>query len=140
MICVLLIILALGGGFFAGMQYQKSQRSQFVMNNFGGNGQFRGRLGNGQNGNQVFRPVRGQVLSVSDTGMTVKMMDGSSRIIVVSGSTTFIKSDTATKSDVKVGDSVMVFGTQNSDGSVTAQNVAINPQGIQVTPSPTATQ
>ncbi len=132
-IAALLVVLALGGGFFAGMQYQKSQRPAFA----GAAGQLRGRFGAGQ-GNQAFRPVRGQVLSVSDTGMTVKMMDGSSRIVVVSGSTQFMKADSASKSDVKTGDSVMVIGTQNSDGSVTAQNVQINPVRMQVSPSPTA--
>lgn len=119
-IAVLLIVLALAGGFFAGMQYQKSKAVVLM----GANGQLRGRFGqNAQN----FRPVRGQVLSIDATGLTVKMMDGSSRIIVVSGSTVFMKSDTASKSDVKTGDTVMVVGTQNSDGSVTAQNVSINP-------------
>lgn len=124
-IAVLLIVLALGGGFFAGMQYQKSKVTVLA----GANGQFRRFGGNGAAG-QNFRPVRGQVLSIDDTGMTVKMTDGSSKIVVVSGSTTFVKSATAAKTDIKSGDTVMVIGTQNSDGSVTAQDVQINPPAI----------
>jgi hypothetical protein len=124
-IAVLLIVLALGGGFFAGMQYQK-QKSPMLA----GNGQFFRRAGQGGVGGQNFRPVRGQVLSIDDTGMTVKMMDGSSKIVVVSGSTVFVKSSTAAKTDVKSGDTVMVIGTQNSDGSVTAQDVQINPPAM----------
>ncbi|HYK09001.1 MAG TPA: DUF5666 domain-containing protein [Candidatus Eisenbacteria bacterium] len=127
-IAVLLVVLALGGGFFAGMQYQK-QKSPMLAGGTG-NGQFFRRFGqNGQN-MQAVRPVRGEVLSVDDTGMTVKMMDGSSKIVVVSGSTVFVKSSTAAKADVKSGDTVMVIGTQNSDGSVTAQDVQINPPAM----------
>src|SRR5690242_15497846 len=109
-IAALLVVLALGGGFFAGMQYQKSKAPSFA----GGNGQFFRRFAqNGQNG-QNFRPVRGQVLSIDSTGMTVKMMDGTSKIVVVSPSTMFVKSTSAASSDVKAGDTVMVIGAQNS--------------------------
>lgn len=125
-IATLLVVLALGGGFFAGMQYQKQKAPSLA----GGNGQFFRRIGQGGQSGQNFRPIRGQVLSIDDTGMTVKMMDGSSKIIVVSGSTMFVKSTTAAKTDIKSGDTVMVLGTQNSDGSVTAQDVQINPPAM----------
>src|SRR5258706_6762867 len=104
-IAVLLVVLALGGGFFAGMQYEKSKSPSLA----GGNGQFFRRFGqNGQN-SQAVRPVRGQVLSIDSTGMTVKLMDGTSKIVVVSPSTSFVKSTAASSSDVKSGDTVMVI-------------------------------
>lgn len=136
MIAVVLIIVAGIAGFFGGIQYQKAQRASFGQ--FAGQGgQFRQRFGqNGQN----FRPVRGTVISFDDTGLTVKSPDGSSKIVIVSSSTAFMKSDTAAKSDIKTGDTVMVFGAQNSDGSVTAQQVQINPPTRQMTPQPTVTQ
>lgn len=126
---VVLIILALGGGFLAGMQYQSSKIPSFG----GQNGQnLRQRFGqNGQN----FRPVRGQVLSQDKNTLTVKLSDGSTKIVVMSGSTVFVKSQKSSLSDLTTGDTVNVIGTQNSDGSVTAQDVQINPPGR---PFPTA--
>jgi len=135
-----LVIIALGGGFFAGMQYEKSKAPSLPGGAFmmGGNGQMRGRFGGGQN-RAGFAPVRGQVLSIDSTGMTVKLSDGSSKIVVVAPSTLFVKSSSASASDVKSGDTVVVVGTQNSDGSVTAQNVQINPPMIRIG-APTGTQ
>jgi len=138
-IAALLIVIALGGGFVAGMQFQKG-RALLTRNGsyatFRQNGQTRMRFGqNGQN----FRPVRGQVLSIDASGLTVKLSDGSSRIVVVSGTTTFVKSASAAQSDVKTGDTVMVVGTQNSDGSITALDVQINPPALNG-PTPTAAQ
>lgn len=120
LITVVLVILALAGGFFAGMHYQMSK----MVAQGGQYAQMRVRFGqNGQN----MRPIRGQVLSIDDTGITVKMMDGTSKIVLVSPSTVFIKSASAAKTDIKSGDTVMIVGAQNSDGSLTAQNVQINP-------------
>lgn len=140
-IAAVLVIIALGGGFLMGMQYEKSKAPSYANGPFmmGGNGQMRGRFGSGQNA--AFRPVRGQVLSVDNTGLTVKLSDGSSKIVVVAPSTVFVKSSTASASDVKSGDTIVVVGTANSDGSVTAQNVQINPPvGMMRVTAPTGTQ
>jgi flagellar basal body-associated protein FliL len=127
LVAVVLIIVAAAGGFFGGMMYQKSQVPSFGMMGQNGvrqGGNFAGRFG-GQNSN--FRPVRGQVLSINDNSLTVKMTDGSTKIVVLSASTAFMQSTKAALSDVKTGDTVNVVGTANSDGSVTAQDVQINP-------------
>lgn len=139
-IAAILIVIALAGGFFTGMQYEKSKASSFAGGTFmmGGNGQMRGRFGGGQNA--AFRPVRGQVLSIDSTGMTVKLSDGSSKIVVVAPSTMFIKSSSASASDMKSGDTVVVVGMANSDGSVTAQDVQINPPAGMMRVAPTGTQ
>jgi hypothetical protein len=59
--------------------------------------------------------------------MTVKLSNGSTEIVVLSSSTAFMQSTKAGLSDIKTGDTVNVVGTANSDGSVTAQDVQINP-------------
>ena len=59
--------------------------------------------------------------------ITVKLSNGSTEIVVLSASTAFMQSTKAALSDVKTGDTVNVVGTANSDGSVTAQQVQINP-------------
>jgi hypothetical protein len=119
-VAVVLIIVAAAGGFFAGLMYQKNQTPTLGT---AGRGNFAARAGQ----NAAFRPVRGQVLSMSDTTLTVKMSDGSTKIVVLSSSTAFMQSTKAALTNVKTGDTVNVVGTQNSDGSVTAQDVQINP-------------
>lgn len=143
LITVILVILVGAAAFFGGMQFQKSQnRSQFAgqfgANGRGGNRQFGPRTG--ANGGAVV----GQILSTDANSITVKMQDGSSKIVLLSGSTSINKQATGSVSDLKTGDRVAVFGTANSDGSVTAQSVQLNPalgpgmrQGAQTTPTPT---
>lgn len=139
-IAIALVILAGVGGFFGGMQYQKSQaNSRFgsYAGTTGQGGQFMMRRFGGQNGANV---VRGQIVSIDSNSITVELPDGSSKIIVVGSSTTFMKSTSGSLTDLKVGDMVMTFGTQNSDGSVTAQNVQINPPSREMMPTARPTQ
>ncbi|EKD67236.1 MAG: hypothetical protein ACD_48C00525G0002, partial [uncultured bacterium] len=51
----------------------------------------------------------------------------SSKIVVLSGTTTYAKSTDGSQTDLKVGDRVNAFGTTNTDGSVTAQSIQLNP-------------
>lgn len=134
-ITIILIIIVGVGGFYGGMQYQKSQRGNFASGQFtnrnGGQGGFGGRGGNN-------RPVIGEIISQDDNSITVKMQDGSSRIVILSDKTTINKATVAVKSDLKVGEKVVVFGAINTDGSVTAQNVQLNPIGRLMNASPSA--
>lgn len=124
-VSAILVVIAAVGGFFGGMQYQKGNAGSNLIQ--GGNGAFRQRSGMmGQNGQNV-RPVRGQVLSQSSNTLTVKLSDGNTKIVVLSGSTVYLKSTAASQIDLKTGDTVNVIGTQNSDGSVTAQDVQLSP-------------
>ena len=126
-VAVVLVIIVAAGGFFGGVMYQKNKAPLLGMMGQNGsrqNGNFTGRFG-GQNAS--FRPVRGQILSMGNNTLTVKMSDGSTQIVVLSSSTAFMQSTKAALSDVKTGDTVNVVGTQNSDGSLTAQDVQINP-------------
>lgn len=126
LIAVIAALVFGGGGFFAGMQYQKSQPSQSRQSNGQGGNQGQGRRFGGQNGNN--RPVAGEILSADDKSITVKMQDGSSKIVLIGGNTQINKAATAVKSDLKIGERVAVFGSENSDGSVTAQSIQLNPQ------------
>lgn len=107
-----------GVGFYAGMKYQQSKVPVRQFGQGQGQGQNRVRMG-GQ--------VTGEILAMDDKSVTVKLADGSSKIILLSSTTTFSMSAAADKSDLKVGVRVAAFGTTNSDGSVTATNVQINP-------------
>jgi len=129
LVALVLIVLAGAGGFFGGMTYQKNQASSLGIAGANGarSGNYAARFG--QNGQSAanFRPVRGQVLDMNNNSLTVKLSSGSTQIVVLSASTAFMQSTKAALSDVKTGDTVNVVGTANSDGSVTAQQIQINP-------------
>jgi len=127
-IWVLLIVLFTGASFFGGTKYQQSktlsQRSQFgdrmmppgVNNNGQGN---RARMGGGQ--------IIGDISSQDEKTITVKLQDGSSKIILLSEKTSINKASEGLVSDLKIGEKVAIFGVTNTDGSVTAQNIQLNP-------------
>jgi hypothetical protein len=136
-ITILVAVIVGALGFFGGMQYQKMQRGA---GRFGAAGGFGGRAG-GANGT---RPVVGQISSMDSNSVTVKLPDGSSKIVILSTSTAINKQATGSKSDLKNGENILVIGTSNSDGSITAQNIQLNPmmrgmggmmRGGQATPS-----
>lgn len=137
-LAIVMLVVGSAAGFFAGTIYQKNQQPTFagVMNGQGG-GQMFGREGGQQRAgmnNAVgtgqrmgFRPVTGEITSADGKSITVKLQDGSSKIIVFSDKTAVNKADKATTADLKTGEKVMVVGQENADGSVTAQNIQLNP-------------
>jgi len=133
------IVLVVGGGsFFGGMKYQESkiqkERSVFSAR-MGGNRTQNGSLNGSQktgNNTSGVRPsgiaqVIGEITGVDQTTVTVKTMDGGSRIIVLSGTTSINKMAEGTKTDLAVGTRVAIFGTENTDKTVNATSVQINP-------------
>lgn len=122
-ITVVACLVVGAAAFFGGMQYQKMQRSQFGA--AGATGRF-SRTGTTQAG---AAPIRGQIISADSGSITVKMQDGSSKIVILPTNTNIMEATSASQQSLTNGQTVMVIGTTNSDGSVTAQNVQINPQG-----------
>lgn len=129
-ITLVVAIVFAAGGFFGGIKYQQTKVPSFV-SRFGNgqtaNGQFQRGNGNTNLNRNGFRPVSGEIVSADDKSITVKMQDGSTKIVLLSDATTYSKSSDGQKSDLTVGTQVAVFGSDNSDGSVTAQNVQIDP-------------
>jgi len=130
---IVVLIIAVGVGalaFFGGVQYQLSKqssgRSSFAAGQFGTGRTGTGAAGARRTGNG--QPVSGEILSMDSSSITVKLADESSRIVLLTDKTIFNKTATVDKSELKVGDKVGVFGTTNTDGSVSAQNIQLNPQ------------
>jgi hypothetical protein len=125
---IIIAVLFGGGGFFAGAKYQQTKRGSFFgpagMGNTNGN-----RISEGQNMPAGFRggATSGEIISSDEKSITVKLTDGSSKIIFWDDKTQINKASEGTKDDLKVGEKLTVFGTDNSDGSVTAQNIQLNP-------------
>lgn len=130
---IMMVVVALligGASFWSGMQYQKSQARDDNGNfRFGQSGQMMMRVQNGsRNGGRGFGGANvGEIVSMDNNSITIKLQDGSSKIINVSDKTTISKTDTASKSDLKAGERIAAFGTPNSDGSIDAQNIQLNP-------------
>jgi len=120
-------IVFAAGGFIGGMKYQQQQVKTMARGQFQGTnvGQLnRNRTGgNANNGGMII----GTIASMDTTTATVKLPDGSSKIILLAGSTVFERTIEGTKTDFTIGDRIGAFGTTNADGSVTAQRIQINP-------------
>ncbi len=123
-IIVVVVALVAGGlGFFGGMKYDQSKRASTIT--AFRNGEFGGRNNNrGQNGGAF---ANGQIIGKDDKSVTIKMQDGSSKIVFLADSTQIGKSVTGAATDLTTGENVVVNGTANSDGSITAQNIQIRP-------------
>jgi len=142
---VLLVVVGVGA-FFGGTKYQqKKVTSQFTqrtgansaigqgMNRSAGNtGNTTGQANRGQTAG--FRQTVGEIINADDKSITVKLTDGSSKIILFSDSTVVNQTSTATKTDLKVGTKVAVMGDTNTDGSITSKTIDINP-AVPATPT-----
>lgn len=123
-IAVIIVALVLVGnaGFFTGVKYQQSKQPSRT--NFQSFGQQRGFSATRQPaGSQV---VRGEIIDKDEESITVKLPDDSSKIVLLSESTTINKATEGSVDDLKSGDQVMVFGQTNSDGSVSAAQIQLN--------------
>lgn len=138
LITTILLVIVVGAlAFFGGMKYQQSQQAA----NFRNGGQFalrgqNGMMNNSQRtGTQRMRNgfgggTIGEILSIDADSVTVKLPDGSSKIVNFTNSTTISKTATATKTDLKTGENIMAIGETNADGSITATRIQLNPQQI----------
>ena len=136
LISISLVTLVVAGtlGFFGGMKYAQSKGSSVNPSFAQGVGQNR-MMGGLQSGTKRVGAgpaggfVSGDILSKDDKSITVKMRDGSSKIVFYSGTTSVGKAVAGTAADLVTGQQVTVSGTTNSDGSVTAQQIQIRPEG-----------
>jgi hypothetical protein len=138
-VIIVTLLVAGGAGFYGGMTYQKGKQPTgptFARNgNFPGGGLMNV---NGRNRGDITGGgmVRGEVTAVSGSTVTVKLSTGSSKLVILGSSTTVTTTESATVADVTVGETVAVVGTTNTDGSVTATSVQLNPTDIGIGGTP----
>jgi len=128
LITIVVAVVAVGLGFFGGMQYSKTKTT----NNMPTGGQ---RLGgpsgsqqriNSQTGAPVSpRPVSGDIISIDTNSITIKTQDGSTKILTYSSSTKVSKTTDGSISDLKVGDQVTAQGSESTQGTITTQNIYV---------------
>lgn len=141
-IIIIAVVVVVGGGaFYGGMKYAQGggARGQFSRSNFqnlspeerqqrvqelGANGA--GGMGaRGSMNSGGF--TAGEIISKDASSVTIKMQDGSTKIVLVGSSTQVMKSTTGSFNELTTGANVTVTGTVNSDGSVTAQVIQLRP-------------
>jgi uncharacterized protein YneF (UPF0154 family) len=127
LILILIALIIVGaGGFFGGMKYGESQalknltpekiREIFQQTR----GQFqtqRQRIGQGF--------ILGEVISKDEKSLTIKLPDGSTRIVFLSESAQILKSVQGNIQDIEIGKQVIVSGEQTTEGSLTAKTIQI---------------
>lgn len=117
---IVAVVVVGGLGFFGGVKYQSS-RVATIGGQFAGmrNGQIgqRSGVGNGF--------ISGEVISKDDKSVTVKLPNGGSSIAFYSPTTSIEKAASGSWADIVVGKTITIRGTQNSDGTYTAQSVQL---------------
>ena len=107
--------------FYGGVKYGQSQIPVRGIGTFAGGQGGRGTRG----GAGGF--ISGQVLSTDAQSITIQMRDGSTKIVLMSNTTTVMKSVEGSIKDVKIGAQIMTNGIANTDGSITAESISIRP-------------
>lgn len=138
-ILVIIALISLGAGFFGGIEYQKTKKVTFARPGMTAGNSAKNGTTNKYGANGSIRPVSGEITSVDNGTITVKLQDGSSKIIVLSGTTKIEVTTTGSTSDLKRGDTVSVIGTTDTSGTVTAQNVFVGGGLMQGAGSPPET-
>ena len=133
-IFIVILLLIGGGSFYGGMKYQSSKSSSVTMGQQVGNFPGGNQNGSSKTGTRTIGGgmVNGEITAKDDKSITVKLKTGGSKIVLLSDSTAINKSTTGAKNDLEVGKSVMVTGTTNTDGSVTAKSVQIPQAGQEI--------
>lgn len=137
MIPITVGVVAIGVGFVGGVYYQKGKVTNTFANRTG-NFNRSGNIQNRDTGTNTPRNttntmpgrgglILGEVTNKDQDSLTIKMSDGSSKIVILSGSTVYRMSSEASADQVEVGSQVMVNGQTSSDGSVSATSIELNP-------------
>lgn len=123
-IWVVVALIALGGGYFWGKAGVADSRGSFA--GAGALGSSTRRFAGGAAGGGL---VAGQIASFGNDSMTIQMANGNSEVVLYSSSTPVTEPTTVSPSVLQVGTNVMVGGTANSDGSVTAEMIQVRTAG-----------
>lgn len=123
----IVVVIALIGGFFWG----KASAPAATRGGFAGAGgtfssSTRSRFGGGAGGGLTI----GQISAVTPESMTLQLANGNSEVVLYSSSTAVTEPTAVSAANLAVGTNVMVAGTSNSDGSVTATTIQVRPANM----------
>jgi len=126
---IVIAVVVGAAGFFGGYKFAQSKTPASRAGQFAA----AGRTG-AAGGNAARRAgggfTSGQIISSDSKSITVQLPNnGGSKIVFYAPSTQINKPTTVDASQLTTGSNVIVTGTANSDGSITAQNIQIRPAG-----------
>ena len=116
-------IVILAGVFYGGMVYGKSQIPVRGNQAFGQNGAVGAR--GARNGGGFGGFTTGEIISKDDKSITVKLPNGGSKIVFFTDKTAITKNTTGSLADLTVNENVVVSGSANADGSISAQSIQL---------------
>ena len=138
---IVLVIISLvivgGGAFYGGIKYQERnfspeeiiERMQETgmganMGNIAGDHVRNYSRGDSMSGVAM---IVGEIISQDEDSFTIKLNDDSTRIIFINESTQITKSVNGVSADLEQGKQVFLNGSENPDGSYTAQIIQLRP-------------
>lgn len=77
--------------------------------------------------------LSGTVAKQDSGSITIDTRDGSSHVVLLTPATTVAKSAVGSLSDISVGANIIVIGTTNGDGSISANQIQLRPAGAPAT-------
>ncbi|RQW90456.1 MAG: hypothetical protein EHM79_01205 [Geobacter sp.] len=133
---IVALLLVAGGSFYGGTLYGQNQaqtvlaaRRQGAFPGAGENGQFNGQPGAnaraGAQGGMLF----GQIAEIGDGMLTVTDNNGKQTQVKVTDTTLIEKQASVELTDLTQGETVMISGSQGTDGTITARSVQVAPMG-----------
>lgn len=117
-------IVALSGGYYWGNAGATAMRAGFA--GVGSYGLSTRRFGGGATSGGF---IAGQIAQLGGGSMTLQLANGNSRVVFYSSSTPVSEPTIVSPNTLKVGTNVMVGGTSNSDGSLTATTIRVRATG-----------
>jgi hypothetical protein len=125
-ILIAVLVTIAGGCFYSGVLYEKNVTKQ----NIGLNRNQQNMLQNikGENISDGIKNNNaniGEIISKDQESITIKLMNGSSKIIFLSASAQVSKNINIDIEELEIGQNVAVQGMTNSDNSITAKSIQI---------------
>lgn len=122
-VALIAFIIGVVIGYSGERTFTRPTLSQNAPSGFSGNGGMMRGVRGGSNGGFL----TGTVAAKDASSITLNTRDGSSHVVFITPSTNVSKSVSGAVSDVSVGATIIVSGTTNSDGSVSATLLQLRP-------------
>jgi hypothetical protein len=123
MVWLVIAIVALGGGYFWGKASAATSRAAGFAGAYSSS--TRRTVGSAAGGGLV----TGTIATIGSSSITLQLANGNSEVVFYSTSTPVSEPTTVSANTLKVGTTLMVGGTSNSDGSLTALTIQVRPAG-----------